>query len=864
MRFSKTQIGLLVALLVGNAIILYANLDWSWLRFPVAVVFMFVLPGWAWLPALGWLKTRDGIERVTLLVGLSSLLSALALLVALMSLPGRFNESTALLALNLVTLAGLLAQFLPGLRPEPASQPLAWPPRTVLLVLLAIMIVAAATRLTRIDYAEFHEDELENMRLIVRAYKGEAYAPFLDSKGPIHWLMPAALWFLHGWLTEGLARTPFATTSLLLVPMIYILGRRISGGRNAIGLIAAGFVALNGFFVAYARFVENQSLIILWGTVAVWLAYRYYRDNIPQFLLPLALTLAVGLVAHPDMLLYLPVFAYIIWLKLREQPGSGWRRQWPWLTGAGLLFAMLVALFYVPYLADPQIGLIYQYFASDRIGESFLYNSVPGLLDQDRLYSTRYHAPVLVGLLAWLMARHFAQLHGRGWLLFAGLSLAIVSTLVLPSLWLAGSINLAFLPYALLTLALLWLPRTDVETKILFLWLSLPLGALLFLAQDAADHVQIAYPAWALLAALALDDIWLTLSPANRSLPARVGLPAPLSLHQKLPNGTSLALKSFIVFGLVLVAGLILAYQYLTFDSRVVDYWQAKIDYETNPDSLYGRLYGSISRPRRIFSNPSLSGWKVAGFLWETGRISGDFRSVNESYAIPVWYTFETPRSCYEDPRHYWLRRDWQGWPEEEQELVDQGYVLSRIVQVDQEPMLHLYEKGATPDSPEVLNLEDYRRQFDRLATPARFAREEMSGRHTSFNFDQKLRLVGYYLPAGPVKAGDLVPVTVYWESLLSMEVRYRGFVHLVGPDDTRWGQHDDDPACRLLTTDMRPGQRSSRQFRLPVDAATPPGEYNVLFGLYDPATLERLEIWDELSNQAAGNTLVLGQIKVE
>jgi hypothetical protein len=88
--------------------------------------------------------------------------------------------------------------------------------------------------------------------------------------------------------------------------------------------------------------------------------------------------------------------------------------------------------------------------------------------------------------------------------------------------------------------------------------------------------------------------------------------------------------------------------------------------------------------------------------------------------------------------------------------------------------------------------------------------------------------------------------------------------VHLVGAENSRWGQHDDDPACRLLTTDMRPGQRSSRQFRLPVDPAAPPGEYRVVFGLYDPATLERLEIWDETTQQPAGDSLVLGQVTVE
>ena len=86
------------------------------------------------------------------------------------------------------------------------------------------------------------------------------------------------------------------------------------------------------------------------------------------------------------MLLYLPVFGYIVWMKLWRNR-TIWRQQWPWLLGAGLLFIGLVAFFYVPYLLSPQVGLVYQYFASERIGESFLYNRVDNLFDQDKLYS---------------------------------------------------------------------------------------------------------------------------------------------------------------------------------------------------------------------------------------------------------------------------------------------------------------------------------------------------------------------------------------------------------------------------------------------------------------------------------------------
>ena len=855
-------------MLFGNAIILYGQSVWlDWARFITVVTFVFVLPGWVWLTVWGWFRTMQALERLVLIIGLSSLLSALALLLTLF-LPGPFTETPVLIALNLIIGIGLIFQlvkFQKSKIPTLISH-IEWPSRTVLIILLIILAVAAFTRLTRLGYAEFHEDELENMRLIVRAYKGEEYAPFLDSKGPIHWLLPTALWYLNGWVNEGIARTPFAIASLALIPLIYVLGKRLTE-RESVGLIAAGLVGLNGFYVAYARFIENQSLIVFWGALAVWFAYRYYDERCGNFLIFVAFSLSMGLIAHPDVLLYLPLFIYIIAICVWQRRDA-WRQQILWIVGASLLFVGLTALFYIPYLFDPKIGLIYQYFADERIGEGLFYNQIANLFDQDQLYTTRYHAPLLALLLWWLLWRQFSQWLWPGRLILGGLTIIVISTVVWPDIWLLGALNAAFVPYVLLTLLLIALPQTPVETKMIFLWFIAPLGALLFLAKDAADHIQIAYTGWALLSAMALVDLWTALGEstalqsATRS-PAMTGQALGLVSPQQSPQIFQAA-RIFIAVTLTIIIGLILFYQYLAFNAPVTTYWQAKIASANNPNSIYNRLYGSLPRPRKIFSNPRLSGWKVVGYLWATGALTGDFRSINESFATPIWYTFQTPRSCYEDPQNYWVRRSWDGWPDEEQEIIEQGYVLTHVVRVDQDPKLHLYEKKAVVDQPQIIDVNIYRQAFDHLATPARFAQEESGQQSTTLNFDgDRLRLIGYDFPMTALEPGDLLLVTVYWEALAPMEIRYRAFMHLVDGNGTLWGQHDDDPACRLLTTEMRPGQRSSRQFRLPVDSAAPSGDYTIIFGLYNPDTLERIEIWDAGIEQPVGDQIILGRLRI-
>jgi len=840
MKITKTQIALLVALLVSNAIILFINPAWAWLRMPVVVAFVFALPGWAWLPALGWLHTNRAVERLALLFGASSLLVALALYFVVL-LPGPFTEPQVLITLNLLTLAGLAAQFFRG---DAAAGPLEWPSRRTLLILLAIVAVAAVTRFTRLNYAEFMEDELENVRMIVQAYKGEEYAPFTDSKGPIHWLLPAALWYANGWLDEGLARTTFALASLLAVPLMFALTHRLTGKEN-LGLAAAGFMALNGFYVSLARHVENRALIVFWGVLAVWLAYRYYKERINSMALYAAFTLAVGLIAHPTVILFTPAVGFVV--LARDWPPRNWRQYWLWPVGAVALFVGVSSLFYVPYLLNPQIGLTYQYFAEDRVGTSLLYNRMDILLGESELYSSRFYAPVLLALLSWLVARLLYRHWGRnGLILFAGLLLAAASTIYTPQLWVVGSETVAFVPHALLVLSILVLPRVSIEQKTALLWFGVPFGVLLFLAKDASNHIQIAFTGLTMLAVYGLADFWDFFKPAATD--------RPFSVNR--------VIRAALVAVLVLFAPLVLFYEFISFNALVATYEQIKLDFTYNPNSWYTLVYRSIPRPRKVISNPRLGGWKPVGYLWATGALTGDFRSMNESFAVPVWYTFQTPRSCYDDPQNYWVHRSWEGWPADESNLLAGGYTLTRIVQVDGQPSLHLYQKNAPARQPEVLNMEDYRSQFDLLATPARFAQADAFSRPASLNFGDKLLLRGFDLPA-TARAGELLPVTLYWQSLALMDVRYRTFVHLEGDQNSLWGQHDDDPGCRLITTDMLPGMTSSRQFRVPVAPTTPPGEYKVVVGLYRPDTQERLPIWNNTAQNSPGDSITLGTVRI-
>ncbi len=710
-----------------------------------------------------------------------------------------------------------------------------WPPPRILIALAVIVCVAIFLRWYNIGYGEFHEDALENMRLAVRAMGGEEYAPFLDSKGPVHWLLPGSLWLMQGWINEGIARFPFAICGTLTVLAVYILGRRMAG--PVVGVIGSGFVAINGFFVAYARHIENPTLIVLWGVLAAWCAYRFYQERMGSMQILGGLFLGIGLVAHPDVLLYLPPFAFMLALTYWRDKGL-WRRYWRSALAGLLLFLIITLVFYVPFVLDPSFQRTQEYFASERIGTQLLYNRVANMLEQDRLYSTRYYAPLLILFSGVVVIRELLRLGWPGALLAVLIAVATVSTVFLPSVWDWETLSLAFLPYAVLFLVLTFSPRTSFEVKSLALWFGVPFLGLQFLAKDAADHVQIAYPFWALLAAMGLEWVWHRLSGVSGRF-----------------------LRVAVVSVLACVLGLVLYYQYLQFLGPVTNYWRAEADAKYNPTSIYRTLYGELPRPRKLFGNPRLGGWKVVGHLYDTGQLRGDFRSINESFAVPIWYTHQTPRSCFNDPQNYFVRIDPRGEPEEMVGLPAAGYGLTRVVRIDYQPKLYLFEKGVPPaDEPVIYDVDDYRMLYDRSATAGRYVQGPSPDHPLDVTFGGKLLLRGYDLKPAQIAPGGTLELTLHWQATAPMETQYRTFVHV--ETDRMWGQHDDDPICRVRTDELRPSQTGAGQFRVTLDPATPPGVYPVTVGVYDPETWERLEVVDA-HGQPLGDAFELTAITV-
>jgi len=127
-------------------------------------------------------------------------------------------------------------------------------------------------------------------------------------------------------------------------------------------------------------------------------------------------------------------------------------------------------------------------------------------------------------------------------------------------------------------------------------------------------------------------------------------------------------------------------------------------------------------------------------------------------------------------------------------------------------------------------------------------------------NLDNRAMLLGYDLVTDRVHPGDKVHLTLYWKALTRLEVSYTVFTHLVDAAGHLWGQKDSIPAKGSRpTTGWAVGEIIVDKYEILVSPEASPGEYKLLIGMYDLATMQRLPTRGEKA-EVNGDRVVLGE----
>ena len=122
--------------------------------------------------------------------------------------------------------------------------------------------------------------------------------------------------------------------------------------------------------------------------------------------------------------------------------------------------------------------------------------------------------------------------------------------------------------------------------------------------------------------------------------------------------------------------------------------------------------------------------------------------------------------------------------------------------------------------------------------------------------FGDKIVITGTHLDHHSLAPGSSLDGTIDYAAIAPIGRDYTVFVHLVGPKGLI-AQRDGPPAGGAFPTHVwQPADRASYSFRITVPPETPPGDYSLVSGWYDPRTGGRL-------STPNGDSVVLGIVHV-
>ncbi len=121
------------------------------------------------------------------------------------------------------------------------------------------------------------------------------------------------------------------------------------------------------------------------------------------------------------------------------------------------------------------------------------------------------------------------------------------------------------------------------------------------------------------------------------------------------------------------------------------------------------------------------------------------------------------------------------------------------------------------------------------------------------FRLGEAIYLLGYDLKRAAVAPGETIELTLYWQTSVPVDARYKVFTHLLGDvynpasGNFLWGQQDNEPVNgQIPTTSWAPDAVIIDDYAIPVAADAPPGLYQLEIGMYGLLDGHRLPVFED------------------
>jgi hypothetical protein len=143
--------------------------------------------------------------------------------------------------------------------------------------------------------------------------------------------------------------------------------------------------------------------------------------------------------------------------------------------------------------------------------------------------------------------------------------------------------------------------------------------------------------------------------------------------------------------------------------------------------------------------------------------------------------------------------------------------------------------------SEQVTQLEQRLHETPLIMRPAHPLQADLNG---------QIRLRGYTLTPEPPLPGQPLRLSLFWQAVAAINTNYTIFLHLRSEANQTVAQIDFTPVRSTSSWWVGDAPVDSRELALPADL--PPGQYRLLVGLYNPQTLERLAVQNDVTGENA------------
>jgi hypothetical protein len=566
----------------------------------------------------------------------------------------------------------------------------------------------------------------------------------------------------------------------------------------------------------------------------------YYEYGHGRYLILAAVFFAGAALAHYDAILALPAGLLLIGGRIGRDR-QNLKIVLPGLVVALLVGALLVGIFYWPYLRGSQFGATTNYLLG-RIGSGqTTFNHLSSTFERTAVYDNIYFLILIV------LAVGFQTLYTwRGWVWFGVLSafvvlLAAATVFVWPEAWQRDESSLAWIPFTVWFLGSLIAPKQSILQRAVWLWFAAPFLFYSFFVALPLTHIYTAVPGAILLAGEGLANF--TQATQTRAQ----------------------TIRRVINAGSVVVYLLSVYYVFILFIDHTPEYVR---NFPESKSPLFWTPYVEIPKEGR-FGFPYRAGWKAVGYQMDTGQLNGSYDS-NEEHEITDYYTRQAVRINCARPDLFVTAVNVQDEVPIRTDQLENEFEPSALIYVSGQPKITIYRQNST-GALENIDVKSIDWQFDQGTTPERVASTTV--RSATINPDDFIsktayfgdfaQLLGYQLNTSHAVPGGYIELTLLWQAIKPAPINYQVFTHLHDGTTMR-GQLDGQPACgNAPTSRWQAGQQIVDPYRIPINADAAAGVVPLSMGLYDLATLQRLPVYSADGVQV-GDNVVLTEVDIQ